>query len=99
MSDWAKLIEDSLRNQFFTGGAAIVVMTAVLAYARNLPTQLLALLERRFVTTADITDHDAAFFWLQAWLGKHEYTQRAKQFRGALERVIEERSMATLQEL
>jgi chaperone BCS1 len=68
-------LQPQLKNEFFSGGALLVVLTATLAALRNVPRRLWALLQRRFVTTVDISDHDPAFFWVQKWLGDQPYTK------------------------
>lgn len=69
------LIKSQLENQFFSGGALLVVFTAILALMRNVPTQIWAWIQRRFITRVDIADHDPAFFWVQKWLGEQQYTK------------------------
>ena len=74
--DLANFVRAQLENQFMTGGLVVVAFTALLAILRNVPDRLSAMVQRAFITTVDVTDHDAAFFWIQAWLGEHEYTRR-----------------------
>lgn len=72
------LVATQLENQFFSGGALIVLITGVLASMRKLPVMLGKLLVRRLVTTVDVSESDQSFFWLQAWLSDHPYTRKAK---------------------
>lgn len=73
-----EIVQKQLENQFLTGGMVLVVFTGILALLRNMPKHIGSLLQRRFVTTVDVTDHDAAFFWIQKWLGEHPYTKKAR---------------------
>lgn len=70
-----EIFRKQLENQFLTGGVALVVFTAILALLRNLPRHLWYWLERRIITTVDISDHDPAFYWVQKWLGEQPYTK------------------------
>lgn len=72
-----ELAKKQLENEFLTGGALLVVLTAALALTRNLPRYIGAYLLRRFVTRMDISDHDQVFYWVQGWLGGQEYTKGA----------------------
>ena len=71
-----QFLKSQLENEFMTGGAVIVILTALLAYMRNVPTILWVFLQRRFIYTIDITDHDPAFYWIQQWLSAQDYTRK-----------------------
>ena len=64
-------------NQMLIAGAGTVLLGALVALLRNAPAQFWRFLQRRVITTVDITDHDAAFGWIQVWLGQHEYTLKS----------------------
>lgn len=76
MTDLIDFARAQLENQFLAGGMTLVIFTAILAMLRNVPASLWTLARRRLITTVDIADHDQAFFWVQKWLGEHEYTKR-----------------------
>jgi chaperone BCS1 len=78
MEDVADLLRKQLENQFLTGGVVLVLFTALLALLRHLPSRLWGFIERKIITTVDVADHDQAFFWIQKWLGEHEYTKSAR---------------------
>lgn len=59
--------------ELIVGGAAAGIVGA---YAR----QLYPIVKRRFTTVFEIDDDCAAYWWLQAWLSEHEYSQRARHF-------------------
>ena len=54
----SEFFRSQLNNQFMTGGAVIVMLTALLAYMRNVPRYIGTFLQRRVIYTIDITDHD-----------------------------------------
>jgi len=75
MTSLFELLRKQLENQFLTGGAVLVVFTALLALMRRVPEHVFELLKRQLITTIDIADHDQAFFWVQKWLGDQPYTK------------------------
>ena len=72
------LVAGQLENQFFSGGALLMILGGAAALMRNVPKHLLNLLKRRLITTVDITDHDQAFFWVRYWLSIHPYAKKAR---------------------
>ncbi|MCY2985698.1 MAG: AAA family ATPase [Planctomycetota bacterium] len=63
-------------NQIFSGGLLLMVGGAVLAYFRQLPSQLYHFIRRQFITEIDILDRDQAFEWLEKWLAQHSYSKK-----------------------
>ncbi len=73
-----EFLKGQLDNQFATGGFLLIAAGVVFAYLRLVPQYLWAYLERRFITTIDITDHDDAFYWIKDWLSKQPYMKKAR---------------------
>lgn len=71
-------IRQQFENEFFSGGLTLALIMGALATLRHVPRQIWRWAERRLITTVDVSDHDQAFYWVQGWLGKHEYTNRAR---------------------
>lgn len=65
-------------NQFLSGGLVLMVLGAIVAYARRLPGRGISWLQRRFIITLDITNEDPVFFWMAGWLSQQPYTRRAR---------------------
>lgn len=59
-----------LPNDFVSGGALLIVLGAVLAYFRELPSKLYSLIERWFIIKIDIQDEDESFQWVKLWLSE-----------------------------
>lgn len=68
-------LRSQLENQFFTGGAVIAIVTAVVVWLRGVPGYIVDFAQRRIITTIDVSDQDAAFHWIQDWLSEHAYTK------------------------
>jgi chaperone BCS1 len=67
----------ALQNQFLSGGAALMVMGAVMALCRRLPSAFYNWLRRRCTVTVDVMNSDPVFDWLSQWLDAHPYSKRA----------------------
>lgn len=78
MNRLIELFQSQLENQLFTGVFLLGILGWLGVVLRNVPSHLWVWVKRRFITTIDISDHDPAFYWIQSWLGKHEYTSRAR---------------------
>ncbi len=65
-------------NQMMSAGLATVLLGALLALLRNAPGRIFSMVERRVITTVDISDHDPSFYWVQTWLSEQPYTKRAR---------------------
>jgi len=68
-----KILQD---NQVFSGGLLLMVGGALLAYFRQVPSQLYQLLRRQLITEIDILDRDQAFEWVEKWLAEHTYSRK-----------------------
>ncbi len=75
MSQLLEFLQHQLSNQFFSGGLILGTLAGVAAYCRSVPGYLWRWARSRLVVTVDVSDHDQAFFWIQVWLGRHEYTK------------------------
>jgi len=73
-----EFLKAQFENQFLTGGTLLMLLGAVLAYFRYIPRLAKNFLQRRLITTVDVSDQDEAFFWLEEWLSKHEYSQKSR---------------------
>lgn len=73
-----EFITQQLQNQFLSGGMVLMVMGAILAVSRKIPTQIFTLIKRRLITVVDVSDQDEAFYWIQAWLAQHPYSKKAR---------------------
>ena len=62
-------------NQIFSGGLVLMVGGALLAYCRQVPSQIYQFVRRRIITEIDILDRDPAFEWVEKWLAQHTYAR------------------------
>lgn len=84
------MIPGLLHNQFFGGGAVLMVMGAVMATLRQLPTQAAQWIRSRFTVSIQIVDRDPMFEWTKVWLDAHPYSKKARSLMCALERSDDE---------
>lgn len=70
--------EQLRQNSFLSGGASLMVLGGIMAFLRHLPGRLTAYVRRRFVITVEADGSDPAFQWLQDWLARQDYAQRAR---------------------
>jgi len=74
--DWLRSVFDSLEsNQVFSGGFAVMIVGAALAYARNLPALLWRGLRRRLIVELDVPSGGEAFEWVNRWLAEQTYSK------------------------
>lgn len=74
----SEFLRGQLDNQFATGGALLAFLGIAVASLRGIPRMLWGYLQRRFITTIDITDHDDAFYWIKHWLSQQPYMEKAR---------------------
>lgn len=80
-SIWTNAADAFAHNQVMSGGAVLMVVGAIAAYMRNLPSRLWTMLRRQVVLELHISQKDQAFQWLVKWLAAHTYTRdRAMSF-------------------
>lgn len=65
-------------NPVFSGGATLMAIGAIGAYARSIPAQIGGFLWKHFVTEVTVSDADTAYDWLEAWFACHEYAKKNK---------------------
>ena len=66
------------QNPFFSGGLTLMVVGAVMALLRNLPTTLWGLVVHWFTISVEIPDRDPAFRWVQSWIVEQTHARRAR---------------------
>lgn len=74
---WQAISTALSQNQFFSGGAILMVLGGIAASLRRVPGYAWHWLMRRFTTTINVTSMDPAFGWLTVWLDRHPYSRRA----------------------
>lgn len=57
-------------TEFVSGGALLIGLGALVAYFRNLPNKIYALIERYCIIRIDIQEEDESFQWVKLWLAK-----------------------------
>src|SRR5690348_6023762 len=65
-------------NAFLSGGLILMVLGAVLAYARSVPFTVYRYIRSRFIITIEIESRDAAFDWIMTWLDIHPSSDRSR---------------------
>ncbi len=66
------------KHPVFSGGIALMVGGAIVAWARRLPLFIAGFIHRRLVFTVEVHDRDQSFAWFQAWLASRPEAQRAR---------------------
>ncbi len=91
--DWLRDMDTLLdlfeKNQFASGGFALMVLGALAAFARKLPYRLFLFARRRCIFTIELPFTDPAFGWLKFWLNGQEFFRRRRSY------VIDARSGGT----
>lgn len=64
---------------FLTSGLVLVVLGAVLAYARSVPVTIYRHLQSTIVLSVEVTQADEAFGWLVTWLDRQPSVKRSKR--------------------
>jgi hypothetical protein len=77
MNALVQALQDALQNQFLSGGAALMVMGALMALCRRVPFTVWNWLRLRFSVTVEILNSDPVFDWMSEWLDAHPYSKRA----------------------
>lgn len=72
---WQYVLEQIQTNQFFSGGAVLMLFGALLAYLRSVPAILWDWVHTQITMQLDITDKSEAFEWIDRWLATHNYSQ------------------------
>ncbi len=67
-----------VRDQFLTSGLALMIVGALMALLRSLPSRIWGFAERRLTIEVEIPDRDPAFRWVQKWLAEQRYARRAR---------------------
>lgn len=67
-----------LQNPFFSGGLTLMVVAALMALLRNLPTTLWRLMVHWSTISVEIPDRDPAFRWVQSWIVEQKHAGRAR---------------------
>ena len=73
-----EFLQQQFQNEFLSGGAFLMVLGAIGASLRKVPSYLYTLAYRRMVTYVDVPDQDEAFYWLQKWLAGHPYSKTSR---------------------
>lgn len=66
-------------NQLASGGLVITISAAVLAYLRNLPTQIWAFIKRRTVLEVEILERDPAYGWMVRYIHENKFCKRSRK--------------------
>jgi mitochondrial chaperone BCS1 len=86
----AQFVQQQLQtNQFFSGGLVLMIAGGVLAYFRNIPSQIWHWVRGRFLIEVDILDRESAFDWLDQWLAQHRYTKNRARYLSIRTRALE----------
>ena len=67
---WEHALNALKENEFLSGGAVLVVLTAVLTYARNLPGRIWSAIRRRLLTEVIFEDVEDQYRWVDAWIAE-----------------------------
>ena len=60
-------------NQFLQGGVILGAISAILLYARSLPTAIWGFCVRRVTMEIEITQQECVFQWVDRWLAQNSY--------------------------
>lgn len=78
--DWLHSLENS---PIFGGGAALMILGAVMAIARNIPLNIWRFFKSRMITSVEITDTDQSFGWVRQWLAEQPAMSRVRNLSAA----------------
>lgn len=73
------LLHQFSQHPMLSGGLALALGGAILAWLRRIPYLGLVLLRRRMITTVEIRDRDPGFRWAVQWLAAHPVMGRARE--------------------
>lgn len=73
-------------NQFASGGLLMVVLGGLIAYVRNVPSQLYALFLRFFTVEVSFYSTDEVFFHMERWLKHQKYNNKCKALLATTDR-------------
>ena len=65
-----ELVNAFAGNQFMAGGFVLMLLGAILAYCRHLPSKIYRFFERFFILKIEIQDEDESYQWMQVWLAE-----------------------------
>src|SRR5262249_40283719 len=65
-------------NPFLSSGLMLMIVGALMAQLRRLPSALWEFAVRRFTISVEIPDRDPAFCWVKAWVAEQRYARRAR---------------------
>lgn len=72
---WSFFERQLAENNVFSGGLILMIGGALLAYFRELPSQVWHWIRSRVVMQIDILDREPAFEWIEHWLAQHQYSR------------------------
>jgi len=73
---WHHLQTSLGQNSFFSGGAVLMLLGAILALLRRAPVHLWHTILRTCTTTVTVRTPDSAYSWVEAWLDRHPVTRK-----------------------
>lgn len=74
------MIEELLKNNFFTGGFVLLITGAIMALMKEAPRTILSFLKRRFITEYEITNNDKFYIKFRFWMTKQKILNRIGRF-------------------
>lgn len=75
------LIQAVIGNQIATGLSAAAIMGGLIYWAREMPKQLWTLFLRTCTVELSVSNSDAAFEWIEAWLAQQPYAKVTRRVR------------------
>lgn len=75
---YTALAATAAHNQFFSGGALLMLFGGLVASARRLPRQALNFLADRVMMTLEVTNRDGAYHWFKQWMNDHPRSHKVR---------------------
>lgn len=75
MNIYDTVVHQLSTNQFFSGGAVLMLAGGIWAYCRSMPRHVWQWVRRRIVLELEFADNDQSFQWMVRWLANQSYTQ------------------------